>query len=87
MRETIRQFTLAFRDGEAVAYFLAQSYAELGENDKALDWLERAIEAREGNAAEAKVDPWLRGLHDEPRFQDILRRMNFPPQKSAGQAP
>jgi len=78
LREDIRQMTVAARDGEDVAFNLAALYAELGEKEKALDWLERSIEAREGRASQVKVDPWLRGLRDDPRFQSLLRRMKFP---------
>ena len=77
LRESIRQMPVAVRAGAPVAYYLAVSYAMLGEDDKALDWLERAIEEREGFATQAKVDPWLRGLHGEPRFRELLARMNL----------
>jgi hypothetical protein len=46
-------------------------------NQKALDWLERGFEERDPNM------PYIggrgyKGMRDEPRYQDLLRRMNFP---------
>ena len=53
-------------------------YTSLGEKDLSLGWLEKAYEERSGWFQFAKVDPRLDPLRSEPRFQDILRRMNFP---------
>ena len=50
----------------------------LGENDEALEWLERAYQDRNGWMAFLQVVPWLDPLRSDPRFQDLLRRMNFP---------
>ena len=53
-------------------------YTSLGEKDKALEWMERAYEEHSGQIIYAKVDPRLDPLRSDPRFQGILRRMNFP---------
>jgi len=50
----------------------------LGENDEALEWLERAYQDGNGWMAFLQVVPWLDPLRSDPRFQDLLRRMNFP---------
>jgi TolB-like protein/DNA-binding winged helix-turn-helix (wHTH) protein/Tfp pilus assembly protein PilF len=50
----------------------------LGENDEALEWLERAYQDRDGWMAMLQVHPKLDVLRGDPRFQDLLRRMNFP---------
>ena len=60
-------------------YNVALIYAGLGEKDQALAWLERAFAERSTWMPYLKVDPWLDSLRSEPRFQDLLRRMNFPP--------
>ena len=54
-------------------------YAALGEFDKALDYLEQAYEEREGWLVLLQVEPLYDNLRDEPRFQAILEKMNFPP--------
>jgi tetratricopeptide (TPR) repeat protein len=54
-------------------------YVGLGEKDEAFVWLEKAYEERETNTPYLKVSPWFDPIRDDPRFQSLLRRMNFPP--------
>jgi serine/threonine protein kinase/Tfp pilus assembly protein PilF len=58
---------------------LAVIYQGLGERDRALEWLEKAWEEHAPGACILKVDPRYDSLRSDPRFQNILRRMNFPP--------
>jgi tetratricopeptide (TPR) repeat protein len=53
-------------------------YTRAGKNDKALEWLEKAYEAHDPNMPYISVDPIFDVLIDDSRFQDLLRRMNFP---------
>jgi TolB-like protein/predicted Ser/Thr protein kinase len=53
-------------------------YTRAGKKEEAIEWLERAFEARDGNLPYLSVDPIFDYLRDEPRFQDMLRRMNLP---------
>ena len=50
----------------------------LGEKDEAFRLLDQALDERSSTLSAAKVDPRLDPLRDDPRFQDFLRRMNFP---------
>jgi serine/threonine-protein kinase len=59
-------------------YYRAIVYGALGEKDEAFRLLEQAYEERSPLLAVSKVDPKLDPLRDDPRFQDFLRRMNFP---------
>jgi hypothetical protein len=56
---------------------VAQIYAALGETDAALRWLEIAYRERAAWMIILKVDPRFDGLRSEPRFEDLVRRMNF----------
>ncbi len=58
-------------------YLIAVLWADLGENDQALDWLERAYEARVGLLVYVKVQPAFYPLHDEPRFRALLYKMGL----------
>ncbi len=52
-------------------------YTRAGENDKALEWLEKAYEAHDPNMPYISVDPIFDRLRDDPRFQDLLQQMNL----------
>jgi tetratricopeptide (TPR) repeat protein len=58
--------------------FLAEGYAGLGEKDKALDWLEKGYQQHSRFMIYLIALRELDNLHSEPRFQDLVRRMNFP---------
>jgi len=58
---------------------IAIIYIGLGDKNRALEWLEKAREEScAGSILLLKVAPWLDPLRSDPRFQDLLRRMNFP---------
>jgi len=57
---------------------IARVYAHAGENEKALRWLERAYGQRETPLAHIGVGWDWDNLRGDPRFQDLLRRMNLP---------
>jgi tetratricopeptide (TPR) repeat protein len=57
---------------------IARIYAALGETDQAFGWLEKAYEDHEHWLVALKVDPFFDSLRSDPRFQDLVRRMNFP---------
>jgi tetratricopeptide (TPR) repeat protein len=62
-------------------YFVARIYAALGDQDKAFAWLEKAYEDRSmaSGFGTIKTDPAYDPLRSDPRFQDLLRRMNLQP--------
>lgn len=60
------------------SYFRAVAALALGESERALDWLERALEERNGFLTQAGIDPLLVPLHDEPRFQRIMQQVGLP---------
>lgn len=49
-----------------------------GEPDRALDWLEKACDAREAALVHLPVAWDWDDIRDRPRFQGLLRRMKFP---------
>ena len=59
-------------------YWTATIHAGLGEREEAFAWLERAFEAHDPFLGSLNVDPSLDPLRSDPRFPDLLRRMNFP---------
>jgi len=57
---------------------VAVLYAIAGENDQAFEWLEKSLEER--NPQMPYVDAYVEfeRLRSDPRFQDLLRKMNLP---------
>jgi TolB-like protein/DNA-binding winged helix-turn-helix (wHTH) protein/Tfp pilus assembly protein PilF len=60
-------------------YNVAMAYDGLGDNAHAMDWLERAYTERSPSLYALRIETCTDGLRSDPRFQDLLRRMNFPP--------
>jgi hypothetical protein len=66
-------------DGKYVSpYHRATVYAGLGDANQALTELENAFEENSIGLIWLKVDLHFKELHDEPRFEDLLRKLNFP---------
>ncbi len=57
---------------------MAAAYARLGEAEQALAWLEEAYRQRDPGLSGLKVEPLFDFLRRHPRFEDLVRRMNFP---------
>ena len=65
-------------------YLVATIHAGLGENERALAWLERAYEERDYLLVMLRIDPRLDGLRPDPRFRDLLRRVGLAPEGPQG---
>jgi len=57
---------------------LGRIHAALGEKDQAFEWLEKAYQAH-ALSLMFLTDPVLDPLRDDPRYHDLLRRMNLEP--------
>jgi TolB-like protein/DNA-binding winged helix-turn-helix (wHTH) protein len=60
------------------AFYIAMQYCSLGDREQAFKWLGKAYEDRSAMMVQLKVNPVLDSLRSDPRFQDLLRRTNFP---------
>lgn len=56
---------------------IAYVYVGLGMKEEAFDWIEKAYEIHDGNICLLKVWPIWDSVRADPRFQDLLRRVNF----------
>ncbi len=62
------------------AGFIAMIFVGMGQKDKAFEWLEKSYEERfvvGAGSTDIKVDPVFDPLRSDPRFADLLRRMNL----------
>jgi tetratricopeptide (TPR) repeat protein len=59
------------------AYDLAEAFSGLGDNDRALSYLERAWSLRLPEMLGVAADPAFQTLHDHPRFRCIVRTIGL----------
>ncbi len=60
------------------AWGLTEVYAALGDKDKAIYYLEEAYRLRQDFIPWIRYDYNLKLLYDDPRFRDIVNRLNLP---------
>jgi DNA-binding winged helix-turn-helix (wHTH) protein/TolB-like protein/Tfp pilus assembly protein PilF len=58
-------------------YLIATIYSGLGDKDKAMMWMEKAYEVKDGMLVMLRVDAHLDGLRSDSRFQDLMRRVGL----------
>jgi adenylate cyclase len=58
---------------------LACIYLALGDKEEALKQLEYGYERRDIWIKELKAWPWFDELQNEPRYKDLIKKLNFPP--------
>lgn len=68
------------------ADLIARVFVALNEPEPALDWLERGFETRAPKMVQLAVDPAFDSLRDQPRFQDLVQRLNLPRRISPGRS-
>jgi serine/threonine protein kinase/TolB-like protein/Flp pilus assembly protein TadD len=59
-------------------YNLAVIHAALGEKDRAFELLEKQLKTKSVDLLSIRVDPLLDNLRDDPRFEEIERKLNLP---------
>jgi serine/threonine-protein kinase len=79
----LNEITLeAAREQARTAYvspvLFANTYAKLGDRDKAFAWLDKAVDERAPWLTYIKTDPAFDGLHSDPRFPRLLQRIGLP---------
>lgn len=68
--------SLAATRGASVAE-QAAGWAAVGEKERALDLIDRAVAQHDAFVVDFKVDPLLDPLRSESRFQAVMRKLNF----------
>jgi hypothetical protein len=70
---------IAEKNGAGWAYQLAEIYAHRNDPDQAFAWLERAYADRDSGLPQyVKGDPLLENLRGDPRYAELLKKMNLP---------
>jgi hypothetical protein len=53
-------------------------YAQWGDRQRALDWLEKALRSRDSGPEIIRIDPLMDPLRNEPRFRAVVQALRFP---------
>ena len=64
---------------KSAAFQIASVYAWWGDKDKAMEWLERAYENRDGGLSLLQRAQFFEHMRDDPRFISLLRKMGLQP--------
>jgi TolB-like protein/Tfp pilus assembly protein PilF len=75
--KTISQLEEHVRENGIGRYEIALVYTGLGKKQEAFKWLEESYNAHDVGLVYLKIDPCLDPLRDDPRFDDLLRRVGF----------
>jgi serine/threonine-protein kinase len=77
-RQMLDELTRLAKQKYVAPYFLAGIHVGLGENDRALEYLEKSFEEHCHWLIYLHIDPSMDGLRDAAPFQDLLRRVGLP---------
>ena len=76
-REILDSLEQLARDAYVSPYYFAYVYVGLGDAERAMDWVERAVAERAGPAYAIKGSFLLAPLRTHPRFRALLRQMKL----------
>ena len=78
LTEYLAQRKLTVRSAGWVGWFLGEVYAASGDKDEAFRWLDAAVKGRMTFIPWIRQNPAYAPLRSDPRFQDLVKRMNLP---------
>jgi TolB-like protein len=84
MGHKLARITLAFyrkksKTQYVSALVMAAGYMDLGDRDKTFEWLNKAYQERSAGIYSIGLQPYFDPLRADPRFNELLRRMNLQP--------
>ncbi|HEX4001390.1 MAG TPA: tetratricopeptide repeat protein [Candidatus Acidoferrales bacterium] len=77
-RQILDDLAKLSREKYVAPYFFAGIHIGLGEDDRAIECLEKAYDERSHWLIYLHIDPAMDALRYNPRFQDLLRRVGLP---------
>jgi serine/threonine-protein kinase len=69
---------LVAKDRNFLAYQIAEVHAWRGERDKAFEWLEIALDHHDTGMLSLLIDPLMRGLRHDARYNDLVAKIDLP---------
>ena len=77
-RAVIKELEERYARNQAAGHEVAGVYSGLNEKDKAFEWLEKDFQNRDSRLPTFRWEMQFQPLRDDPRFNDLLKRMNLP---------
>jgi TolB-like protein/Flp pilus assembly protein TadD len=77
-QSTLDSLKESAKSGYVSPFAFAECYAKLGDGDQAFMWLDKAATERAPWVTFVKTDPDFDGLHPDPRFAALLKRIGLP---------
>ncbi len=74
----LTKFKVIGKTQYVASYYVATINVGLGKKDAAIEELEKAFVLRDPFVTTIKVDPLMNPLRDDPRFNEMVRRLNLP---------
>jgi TolB-like protein len=71
--------TLGANHAASMSWSIASVHACRKQMDQAFIWLERSYRQREGQLPMIKSDTCIKSYQSDPRFKELLRKLNLPP--------
>jgi TolB-like protein/DNA-binding winged helix-turn-helix (wHTH) protein/Tfp pilus assembly protein PilF len=77
-RKILQRLLSASKTVPIAAHHFALVYIGIGDKEEAFTWLEKAFEQHSPMMAWLEVDPRFDSLRQEPKFQNLIRRVGLP---------
>jgi TolB-like protein/tetratricopeptide (TPR) repeat protein/predicted Ser/Thr protein kinase len=87
MREAAGTLAARARTKYVMGFRVATLYAQAGEKNTAIDWLERTYEQHGAMLEYIRMSPEFKELRPDPRYKDLLRRLNLADDQVARSSP
>ena len=81
LKGQVEQQKKLYAEGKVSPYFVAESYAELGNTQEALKYLQACYDRHADETINVAVDAAFDNLHSVPAFQQFLVKVGLPPVK------
>jgi len=77
-RRKVENYKESAKFGYVSPGLAAMACVRIGDKQCAFEWLEKGFQERDDLMITLKVEPVFDGLHEDQRFQDLVRRVGIP---------
>lgn len=77
-KQTLENYQESAKSGYAPPVLTAAACMRVGDKEAAFRWLEKGFEERDDLMINLKVEPIFESLRNDPRYQDLIRRVGIP---------